>query len=43
MVFGSPDKCVITGCEDELDEVFDESESDSERYDIFYVFLFCEI
>ncbi len=42
-LFGSPDKCVITGCEEELDEVFGERELDSEKYDNILCFLFCEI
>ncbi len=29
-LFCSPDDCVITGCEEELDEVFGESELDSD-------------
>ncbi len=34
-LFGSPERCVITGCEEELDEVFGECKLDSERYDNF--------
>ncbi len=41
-LFGSPDKCLITGCEEELDEVFGESGLDIERFANFYV-CFCEI
>ncbi len=29
--FGSPDKCLITGCEEDMDEVFGETELDIER------------
>ncbi len=36
-LFGSTDNCVITGCDEELDEVFGESGLESERYDNFYV------
>ncbi len=30
--FGNPDTCIITGCEEELDEVLGESGHYSERY-----------
>ncbi len=38
-VFSSTDICVITGCEEELDEVFGESGLDSARYDNFLCFI----
>ncbi len=41
-LFGSPDNCVMTACNEELDEVFGESRLDSKRYDNFYVLLIGE-
>ncbi len=41
-LFGSPDKYLITGCEEEMDDVFGESGLDITRYANFYV-CFCEI
>ncbi len=34
-LFGSADKCVITCCEERLDDVLGESGIDSDRYDNF--------
>ena len=39
-LFGSPDKCVITGCEEELDEVFGERGVEYERYVLCMCVLF---
>ncbi len=35
-LFGCPENCVITGCEEKLDEVFGKCGLDSERYDFLF-------
>ncbi len=36
-LFGCQDNCVITGCKEELDEVFCESGLEIERYEIIFL------
>ncbi len=39
-LFGCPDNCVITGCEEELNKVFGKSKFISERQGNYHVYYF---